>query len=38
MTTHIDLFILETLARDAGLMVRRRNSVSGARLVSWVLI
>jgi hypothetical protein len=38
MTTHTDLFILETLARDAGLKVRRRNSVGGARLVSWVLI
>ena len=38
MTTHTDLLILETLARDAGLKVRRRNSVGGARLVSWVLI
>ena len=38
MTTHTDLLIIETLARDAGLKVRRRTSVSGARLVSWVLI
>jgi hypothetical protein len=38
MTTHTDLLIIETLARDAGLKVRRRNSVGGARLVSWVLI
>ena len=38
MTTHTDLLILETLARDQGLKVRRRNSVGGARLVSWVLI
>ena len=38
MTTHTDLLIIETLARDAGLKVRRRSSVSGARLVSWVLI
>jgi len=37
MTTHTDLFILETLARDQGLKVRRRDSASGARLVSWVL-
>jgi hypothetical protein len=37
MTTHTDLFILETLARDQGLKVRRRDSVSGGRLVSWVL-
>ena len=38
MTTHTDLLIIETLARDAGLKVRRRNSVGGDRLVSWVLI
>jgi hypothetical protein len=38
MTTHTDLLILETLARDQGLKVRRRDSVGGARLVSWVLI
>lgn len=38
MTTHTDLLILETLARDAGLKVRHRNSGGGARLVSWVLI
>ena len=38
MTTHTDLLILETLARDQQLKVRRRNSVGGARLVSWVLI
>jgi len=38
MTTHTDLLIIETLARDAGLKVRRRSSVGGARLVSWVLI
>jgi hypothetical protein len=37
MTTHTDLLILETLARDEGLKVRRRNSVGGARLVSWVM-
>ena len=36
--THTDLFILDTLARDQGLKVRRRDSVGGARLVSWVLI
>ena len=38
MTTHTDLFILETLARDHGLKVRHRHSDGGARLVSWVLI
>jgi hypothetical protein len=37
MTTHTDLLILETLARDEGLKVRRRSSVGGARLVWWVL-
>jgi hypothetical protein len=37
MTTHTDLLILETLARDEGLKVRRRSSVGGARLVSWVM-
>jgi hypothetical protein len=37
MTTHTDLLILETLARDEGLKVRQRNSVGGARLVSWVM-
>jgi hypothetical protein len=37
MTTHTDLFILETLARDHGLKVRHRHGDGGARLVSWVL-
>ena len=37
MTTHTDLLILETLARDEGLKVRHRNSVGGARLISWVM-
>ena len=37
MTTHTDLFILETLARDEGLKVRQRNSGGGPRLVSWVM-
>jgi hypothetical protein len=38
MTTHTDLLILETLARDKGLRVRRRSNLKGTRLVSWVLI
>jgi hypothetical protein len=38
MTTHTDLLILETLARDQGLRVRRRSNLNGTRLVSWVLI
>ncbi|HEX4676483.1 MAG TPA: hypothetical protein VH209_14205 [Steroidobacteraceae bacterium] len=38
MTTHTDLLILETLARDQGLRVRRRSTLNGSRLVSWVLI
>ena len=38
MTTHTDLLILETLARDTGLRVRRRSNLNGSRLVSWVLI
>ena len=38
MTTHTDLLILETLARDKGLRVRRRSNLNGSRLVSWVLI
>jgi hypothetical protein len=38
MTTHTDLLILETLARDKGLRIRQRNPVGGARLVSWVLL
>jgi hypothetical protein len=36
LTTHTDLLILETLARDAGLRVRSRRE--SGRLVSWVLI
>jgi hypothetical protein len=36
LTTHTDLLILETLARDAGLRVRSRSE--SGRLVSWVLI
>ena len=35
MTTHTDLLILETLARDQGLKVRYRARAQ--RLVSWVL-
>lgn len=35
LTSHADLLILETLARDAGLKVRSRNATG--RLVSWVL-
>ena len=35
LTTHTDLLILETLARDAGLRVRHRDSQG--RLVAWVL-
>jgi hypothetical protein len=38
MTTHTDLLILETLARDKGLRIRQRNAVGGARLVHWVLL
>ncbi len=37
MTTHTDLLILETLARDKGLRVRRRSPLNGTRLVAWVL-
>src|ERR1700744_2669584 len=37
MTTHTDLLILETLARDKGLRVRRRSNLNGTRLVAWVL-
>lgn len=36
LTTHTDLLILETLARDQGLRVSQRE-IAG-RLVSWVLI
>lgn len=36
MTTHTDLLILETLARDTGLRVSQRESAG--RLVSWVLL
>jgi hypothetical protein len=36
LTSHADLLILETLARDTGLKVRSRNAAG--RLVSWVLI
>jgi len=36
MTTHTDLLILETLARDTRLRVSQRESAG--RLVSWVLI
>ncbi len=36
LTSHTDLLILETLAREAGLKVRSRNP--SGRLVSWVLI
>jgi hypothetical protein len=36
LTTHTDLLILETLARDTGLRVSQRESVG--RLVSWVLL
>jgi hypothetical protein len=35
VTTHTDLLILETLARDTGLRVSQREDVG--RLVSWVL-
>jgi hypothetical protein len=35
VTTHTDLLILETLARDTGLRVSQRESAG--RLVSWVL-
>ena len=35
LTTHTDLLILETLARDKGLHVSQRESAG--RLVSWVL-
>jgi hypothetical protein len=37
MTTHTDLLILQTLARDDGLRVRRRSTLSGARLLWWVM-
>jgi hypothetical protein len=36
VTTHTDLLILETLARDTGLRVSQRESTG--RLVSWVLL
>jgi len=36
VTTHTDLLILETLARDTGLRVSHRESTG--RLVSWVLL
>jgi hypothetical protein len=36
MTTHTDLLILETLARDKGLRPSQRDCAG--RLVSWVLI
>ncbi len=36
MTTHTDLLILETLARDTGLRVSQRESAG--RLISWVLL
>lgn len=35
LTTHTDLLILETLARESGLKVRQRDSQG--RLVSWVM-
>jgi len=35
LTTHTDLFILETLARDTQLRVSQR--IDAGRLVSWVL-
>ncbi len=35
LTSHTDLLILETLARDTGLKVRSRNE--SGRLVHWVL-
>lgn len=36
LTTHTDLLILETLARDEGLRVSQREDAG--RLVAWVLI
>jgi hypothetical protein len=36
LTTHTDLLILETLARDKGLRVSQREPLG--RLVSWVLL
>ena len=36
LTSHTDVLILETLARETGLQVRSRNAAD--RLVSWVLI
>jgi hypothetical protein len=36
LTTHTDLFILETLAREKGLRVSQREPAG--RLVSWVLL
>lgn len=36
MTTHTDLLILETLARDTRLRVSQRESAG--RLISWVLL
>ena len=35
LTSHTDLLILETLARETGLKVRSRNATG--RLVTWVL-
>jgi hypothetical protein len=37
MTTHTDLLILRTLAREQGLKVCRTRRGSNTRLVSWVL-
>jgi len=37
LTTHTDLLILRTLARDQGLKVCRSHRGSDTRLVSWVL-
>jgi hypothetical protein len=37
MTTHTDLLILRTLAREQGLKVCRSHRGSNTRLVSWVL-
>ena len=37
MTTHTDLLILRTLAREQGLKVCRSQRGSNTRLISWVL-
>ena len=37
MTTHTDLLILRTLAREQGLKVCRTQRGSNTRLISWVL-